>query len=167
MPYVRVVIKCPRPKEKIPPPETIGEHIRQRRKQLGLYQRKVGKEIGVDEFTIHNWEKGKSTPLITHYPAIIRFLGYDPGQPRDLTIPELLKAKRRQLGLTQRQVARLLHVDPSTITGWEQGDIVLKRDHRRVLARFLGLPEIRLIRAMGERWYTAHQQSKLLDDRPV
>lgn len=85
-------------KEKSPELQTIGEHIRQHRKQLGLYHRQVAKVIGLDEFTINNWEKAKSTPLVIHYPAIVRFLGSDPRPTKEPTVPELLKAERRKLG---------------------------------------------------------------------
>jgi len=39
-------------------PNTIGEHIRKRRMDLGLMQKEVVKIIGVSESTIWNWEHG-------------------------------------------------------------------------------------------------------------
>jgi len=95
---VRVILKCKNAKEKFSSPQTLGEHIRQKRISLGLYQRQVAELIGVGEFTVHNWEKKKTTPAITCYPGVIRFLGYDPGVPTECPIPEILKAKKRWLG---------------------------------------------------------------------
>jgi DNA-binding XRE family transcriptional regulator len=45
---------------------------------LELLQRDVADRIGVTQFTILNWEKGRTTPSISAFPGIIRFLGYDP-----------------------------------------------------------------------------------------
>ncbi len=159
MPFTRIVIKSPKLKRKLPEPETLGEHIRRRREELKLYQRELAERLGVDHLTVHNWETGKTRPGVAHFPALIAFLGYDPGQPAKRKVAALLKAKRRQLGLTQREVARLLDVDPSIVGGWEADEIVLRRQHRRALARFLGLPQEQLIRTMGARWLAAHPKT--------
>ena len=44
------------------PGQTLGEHIRKRRLEQGLFQRNLAKLIGVDEMTIVNWEKEKTKP---------------------------------------------------------------------------------------------------------
>lgn len=44
--------------EKIEP--TLGQHLRARRKQLGLSMKKLGQEVSVCEKTIHNWENDDS-----------------------------------------------------------------------------------------------------------
>jgi transcriptional regulator with XRE-family HTH domain len=157
LPYIRVLLKCKKPKEKFDLPKTIGEHIRQKRISLELHQGQVASIIGVDKGTLFNWENEKSTPAIKHYPAIFRFLGYDPGPPEARTIPALLKAKRRELGLTQRQLAAYLKVDPSTITNWEQSEIVHRLEHRVMLAQFLRVPEDEFRDAMRGRWVSVHQ----------
>jgi transcriptional regulator with XRE-family HTH domain len=142
-------------------PRNTGEHILKRCREQGLFQRDVAECIGVDPITIHNWETGKSSPAIIHYPAIIRFLGYDPEATCEQTLPELLKAKRREHGWTQRQVAEALNVDPSTVTSWEQGDIVLKHRHRQALAQYLGLNEDEFLKLMRERWTSTHRKARL------
>jgi DNA-binding XRE family transcriptional regulator len=95
-------------------PATLGEHIKRKRLQLGLYQKDIAKQIGVTLFSIVHWETGFSQPMTRYLPMIIKFLGYNPmpGMPR--TIPELLKARRLDLGLTQEQAAKKLHVDETT-----------------------------------------------------
>ncbi|WP_262692502.1 helix-turn-helix domain-containing protein [Kordiimonas aestuarii] len=102
-------------------PTTIGEHILKRRCELELFQKDVGQQIGVCSCTIMNWEKGSSTPEIRYYPAIISFLGYEPF-PEPHTQGEMIRFKRQSLGLTQRQFAELINVDPSTIYQWEHND---------------------------------------------
>jgi hypothetical protein len=40
----------------------------------------VAELIGVDLFTVLNWERGATKPKFRYLPAIIRFLGYNPSQ---------------------------------------------------------------------------------------
>lgn len=97
-------------------PTTIGEHIKRRRLELGLYQKDVAKLLGVTEYTIINWEKGRTEPTVSNIPALIQFLGYDPAPPEHaISIADQIKAKRRELGLGQREVAQLQGVDASTV----------------------------------------------------
>ena len=57
---------------------TLGDHVRTRRLNLGLFQRHVAEQIGVDEDTICRWENNETCPSVQHIPAIIGFLGYNP-----------------------------------------------------------------------------------------
>jgi DNA-binding transcriptional regulator YiaG len=54
-------------------------------------------------------------------PAIFRFLGSDPLPPAQ-SLPRRLRSARGKLGLTQRQMAERLGVDPSTLREWEAGE---------------------------------------------
>jgi DNA-binding XRE family transcriptional regulator len=54
---------------------------------LGLLQHEVAAQLGVDKFTVLNWERGKTAPDVRYYPAIITFLGYNP-LPQGATFPE-------------------------------------------------------------------------------
>ena len=51
-------------------------------------------------------------------PAIIAFLEYDP-RPEPRTFGERIRMTREGQGLTQRELARRLGVDPSTVWIWE------------------------------------------------
>lgn len=66
--------------------KTIGDHVRARRLDLGLYQQDVAKRIGVSTDTVTNWEKNRATPTPRTWPDIIEFLGYDP-RPLGQTCP--------------------------------------------------------------------------------
>jgi DNA-binding XRE family transcriptional regulator len=44
--------------------ETLGDHLRKRRLDLGLLQKEVGSIIGVDETTIYNWENNRASPSL-------------------------------------------------------------------------------------------------------
>ena len=83
-------------------------------------QREVAAEIGVDLTTYRNWEWNRTSPRTRYLPAVIRFLGYTPYEPPE-TFGEWLRMVRRSAGLTQRQLAARLGVDPSTVRGWETG----------------------------------------------
>ncbi len=99
---------------------TIGDHIRKRRLDLGLFQRQAAAQIGVDEASIWNWEKGGVKPEIRHLPGIIRFLGYNP-LPEPTDLPAQLVWARCSRGLDRVASARLIGVDPSTLARWETG----------------------------------------------
>ncbi|MEW6324773.1 MAG: helix-turn-helix transcriptional regulator [Nitrospirota bacterium] len=58
-------------------PRTLGEHVRKRRLDLGLYQAQVAERIGVTKSTVYNWERGRE-PARQHQAKIIEFLGYWP-----------------------------------------------------------------------------------------
>jgi transcriptional regulator with XRE-family HTH domain len=87
---------------------------------LGLFQRQVAEQIGVDQGTIFNWEYYKSSPQVHALPRVIEFLGYNP-LPEPASEPEKLIAARKELGLTQEAVARHIGVDSTTLAKWEQG----------------------------------------------
>ena len=54
-------------------------------------------------------------------PDIIKFLGYDP-LPQANTVAEKLVRQRTSLGLSQKESAERLGVDPSTLAKWERGE---------------------------------------------
>jgi len=95
--------------------------------------------------------------------VLIWFFGYDPF-PVGQTIPERLRRQRSLTGWGQRELAEHLGVDRCTVTGRELGGTILKRSHRSMVARFLGLAEADLISEMGDRWNKNH--GKLLVRKP-
>ncbi|MDO8272420.1 MAG: helix-turn-helix transcriptional regulator [Gammaproteobacteria bacterium] len=125
-------------------PTTIGEHIKRRRLELGLYQKDVAKLFGITLFTIINWEKGRTKPTVKFIPSVIQFLGFDPEPPEQPTsIADRLRAKRRELGLGQRETAQILGVDASTVMRWEGGRRIQGVEHRRLVSGFLAINELR------------------------
>ncbi len=64
--------------------------------------------------TIRFWETGRSQPAVRLYPWVVAFLGYElEGTP--MTIGAAVRTKRRRLGLSQRALARILDIAPSTV----------------------------------------------------
>lgn len=114
-------------------------------------------QLGVNEWTVGNWETGQTNPVLRFVPAIIRFLGYDPEPPQQKTIAEHLKAKRRELGWSQKDAARHLGVDPSTWSSWERGGTIMALAHRKCVATFIDMPESEIRSLMRMRWGTVHR----------
>ncbi|MBX9839672.1 MAG: hypothetical protein K2X69_15310, partial [Silvanigrellaceae bacterium] len=102
-------------------PTTIGEHIRKKRMDIGMYQWEVAKQLHVSEETITNWEINRTIPQIKYYPRITSFLGYEFWKLDRNTISGKLKAYRYTNGLSVKRCAKLIQVDPSTIDAWESG----------------------------------------------
>ncbi|MDR3405055.1 MAG: helix-turn-helix transcriptional regulator [Chthoniobacter sp.] len=105
-------------------PKTIGEMIRKRRLDLGLRQADVAEIIGCDSTTVTNWDKGYTAfPQINHISGVVKFLGFNP-LPNGDTLAQRLINHRKALGTTQKEFARQLGVDPSTLARWERGERV-------------------------------------------
>lgn len=121
LPQIPLSFQASRPKLYPEDPKTLGEHLLRRRAILGLRQRDVADQLGVNEFTCLSWERGLKTPLTRFYPAIFRFLGYDPF-PEPKTLPERIANKRRHLGWTVEQAAAFVDVDVGTFARWESGE---------------------------------------------
>jgi transcriptional regulator with XRE-family HTH domain len=100
--------------------ETLGDHIRKKRLDLRLLQQDLAEQIGVSEATIYNWERNATRPPNRSIPAVIRFLGYNP-LPCPQNLAESLLAARKARGLTQRQAAKLVGLNESTLAKLEQG----------------------------------------------
>ena len=107
-----------RPKS-IENPKNIGQQIKKRRMELKLFQSDVAKIIGVSEDTITYWETGRSEPQIQFYTKIIQFLGYNPFLVNSETLGGRIKNYRIENGLNQRQLAKMLGVNETTIRSWE------------------------------------------------
>jgi transcriptional regulator with XRE-family HTH domain len=102
-------------------PKTVGDHIRKSRLQRKLLQKDVARQIGVDTTSVVNWESNWVTPEIRYMPAIIAFLGYNP-LPEGQTVGEKLVRCRTGRGMSQKQAAARLGVDPGTLARWERGE---------------------------------------------
>jgi DNA-binding XRE family transcriptional regulator len=126
-----------RPKPYPETPETLGGHLLKRRTLAELTQDEVARAVGVNTWTYLLWETGKTTPSVRYFPAIFRFLGYDPF-PWATSLPEQIAAKRRELGLSIKEAAKRIGVDEGTLGRWESGEWK-PRLSQNVVARFLAL----------------------------
>ena len=90
-------------------------------------------QLGVNQKTYENWEQGKYEPEDRFFPAVIRFMGYDPS-PAPVSLPDRIRAARRRQGISQEELAHCLGLDPSTVGTWEAGTVV--RPFPRIAALF-------------------------------
>ena len=130
--------------------------MRRKRLKIGLLQKEVAERLGVNTWTILNWENGQTEPPMASIPAIVKFLGYDPF-PRPTSLSQHLLAKRREMGWSIKEAARAIAVDPGTWGNWERGQLILYRQHRALVARLLGLPADALDQEMASRWNRLHK----------
>jgi transcriptional regulator with XRE-family HTH domain len=120
LPFCRTILKSPKPLPITYPKylKTIGDHLRKSRLDKKLLQIEVGRQLGVNECTIHNWETNLTSPSLAHIPKIIKFIGYIPWKVSAGDI----KINRQLLGTSQDALARQIGVDPGTLARWESGE---------------------------------------------
>ena len=79
-------------------PQTIAEHIKRRRCELGISQLELAKRLDACVYTVITWECHDCQPSFALWPGLMDFLGYDPyGEPK--TLGECLSWLRRPNGL--------------------------------------------------------------------
>ena len=122
MPFCKVTLKAQKPPSAAYPKrlKTLGDHLRKKRLDLKLQQKEVAEKFGVSEATIYNWENNIASPSLYSIPKIIEFLGYIPKSLQPSNPRKKIATSRRFLGLTQKEVAHYLGIDPSTLGGWER-----------------------------------------------
>ena len=143
---------------------SIGDHVRKRRLDLGLLQRDVALQIGVDEATVFNWEAGTASPSLRALPGVIRFLDYDPRlAPEATDLGGLVRHHRQGQGLSMDALAEVLGVDSSTVRGWERRGHRPWPRHQARLAEVLRLPVVMpgAVAASGEHLRTARLRAGL------
>ncbi|MBM4046643.1 MAG: helix-turn-helix transcriptional regulator [Planctomycetes bacterium] len=124
LPSCHLAFQARKPRSEAYPKElrTLGDHIRKCRLDLALTQKDVAERLGANETSVWNRERNRSSPALCFIPRIIEFLGYAPDDTKPETLGQKIVAWRRLRGLTQKELARRLGVDPSTIASWERGE---------------------------------------------
>ena len=166
MSLVHIRLKCRKPQDYSLNPQTLGEHLKTRRLILGLTQRLAAEALGVNPWTVMNWETGRFEPPIRRLPAILHFLGYDPF-PAPTTVGQRLLHVRRQHGWSTSEAARQLGVDRTTWQDWERGELILFREHSLKVATLLGLDPKEMGDEMRARWNGKHRRWECSQKRGV
>lgn len=118
MPFGPKLLKSLKPRPWALLPQTLGEHLRKRRLELGLWQRDLRIRFKLEKEAYANWEKDRCYPAMRHWPGIIEFLGRDPN-PEPRALGERLLAIRRRHGLSRKALAVAFAVDEGTLWRWE------------------------------------------------
>ena len=146
MPFCRqtpLTLKALRSKGYSENPQTLGEHLKKRRRELRLLQREAAERMSIGTDTYANWEKGKTEPVAAQFRPVVEFLGYDP-TPASSTLAARLQAKRRTLGVTFSQVARYLGWNTGTLARYLSGRWRMPPDRAKVFETFLAAEEANL-----------------------
>lgn len=136
LPYCRLSLSAKTPRRGYPASlQTIGDHVRARRLDLGLTQAELGEILGVSEPTVYNWEKHRTDPDLRTLPRVIDWLGYDPRPEREDLVARVAAERQRQ-GLSQRELAERLGTDQSSLSAWERGETRPSPRYEQVLEIF-------------------------------
>ena len=83
-------------------------------------------------------------------PRIVQFLGYVPFETEFENLGQKIRIYRKLMGLRQKDLARLLGIDPSTIGHWEKGKHKPERKLLKELAAFFAIDRRYLVRKYGK-----------------
>lgn len=119
--------------------DSLGARLQRRRFELGLRRIDAAVEMGVDEKTLMWWERDEREPIVSAYPAVIAYLGYEPWEDPK-TLDEALLAERRRRGIRIDQAAELVGVDEGTWRRWERGEWKPTRRTMAAVEAFLAGP---------------------------
>jgi transcriptional regulator with XRE-family HTH domain len=123
LPFCKVALQAQKPLPRAYPKQlkNIGDHLKKRRLDLKLRQEDVAKRLGATSETIRNWEKDRANPSLLFLPKIIESLGYVPFDMQSETLGGLIATYRKLLGLSQKELAHRVGVDPCTVQSWAKG----------------------------------------------
>jgi transcriptional regulator with XRE-family HTH domain len=110
----------------------LGEHLKNRRLNLGLTQAKAAARLGVLREVYDRWERCEREPVVSVWPNIIAFLGYYPCHPVTSSASVVLMI-RRVTGLDQKALARRVGVIHQELRHWERGKEQPNSEKRRKL----------------------------------
>ena len=116
---IEIPLEIQMPPELTQDPVTLGDHLRRRRLELGLYQKDVAVQIGVTASTIWNWEHGWTIDL-KYIPRVIQFLSYNPIPCPDDPLESLAWYKLVN-GLTLENLGAEMNRDPEQLADWLSG----------------------------------------------
>lgn len=108
----------------------LAAHLRYRRETIGLTRAEAAKRLGVRGAAVGQWETGDHHPEPEYWPALIRFIGYDPICEAPQTVPQKIAYLCRHLGLSRNALAARLGVNKATIYSWEAGGLQRQGWHK-------------------------------------
>ncbi len=119
----------------------IGHQLLKRRLDLGLQQKEAARSLGVHPGCLENWEYGRKKPAERFYPAIIRFLGFNP-LPEAASQGDSIRRERISRGWSRARLASIASVDQATVARLERNvPRTARRQTNRVLRALVLIPK--------------------------
>ena len=129
--------------------------IRTQREACGLTTAELARLLDLDEEIIIQWESGEYEPTISMLIPLANVLGCDPlsllneknttaavhvnaPEAQEQTIGTRIEAARKKLGLTETDLARMIHTYSDPINDWECGICEVPANQIVPLANALG-----------------------------
>jgi transcriptional regulator with XRE-family HTH domain len=123
------------PKELTEEPVTLGDHLRRRRLELGLYQKDAAAKIGVTTSSVWNWEHNWTIDP-RYIPRVIKFLGYNP-IPCPKGLMDRLAWYKQVNGLPLEALGAVMGRDPEQLADWLSGRHRPCRRNQEEIEKFL------------------------------
>ncbi|TKJ32914.1 MAG: hypothetical protein CEE38_22085 [Planctomycetes bacterium B3_Pla] len=101
-----------------------------------MTQKDVATKLQTTACTYRDWERNRRNPSFRYMPGIIEHLGYIPFDIQFANLGQKIRVYRQLLGLRQRDLARQLGVDPTTVGYLEKGKHKPAKRLARELAAF-------------------------------
>ena len=120
---------------------SLGDHIRKRRLDLGMHQKELAAIVNATTSTVTNWKKNRTNTRLYLILKIIQFLGYNPLQGDASTLGEKIRRNRILRGLSLRKLAKEMGVDPGTLSNWEKKEGGSSAKHQKIL-KLMNLAEM-------------------------
>ena len=138
-------------------PNSIGEHLKKKRFDLGIRQSEAAQQLGVSKRTLSLWETDVVYPTWPFQPRISAYLGHDPftdpalGRPKGnessgvaflvsyapTNIGQQLMKYRLNLRRNRKEFAEELGVSIKTLRGWETCQWQPCANHLELIAALL------------------------------
>ncbi len=122
LPFTHLALRARKPPNPAYPEHllTLGDHIRQRRLDLGLLQKEVAVRVNATTSTVTNWEKNRTAPRLKFLPKVFEFLNYRSLQDNAPNLSARVKRFRIKNELSLRKMAKLAGVDPASLSRLEK-----------------------------------------------
>lgn len=103
---------------------------------LNLKQKEVAELLDISETTINYWEINHCQISLRFKPRVFDFIGFCP-YDASLPINLKLKERRKNLGLSIKELSKKLKVDPCTIAYWERNEHQPVKKSLKIIEGFL------------------------------
>lgn len=138
LPFCKKTLRAIKPKPSTYPKslDTICDHLRQKRLDLGLRHRDIAELMGVNVNTTESWENHHHFPEEKHVAKIIEFLGYNP-IPKGETIGEQLYHFRLTNGYSRVEIGKIIGADDMSIVRWEKNEYLPSKRYLKLLKELI------------------------------